>query len=166
MRGFEEAKERWLGLRMVTFLGVVVPLFTVGVCAVGFLRMLGLDPSDLNRGIVWVTCFVTGCMVSCYVEFHKPLDPNASIAEHQRNNRRLVFLTCLGGGALALIVLGLFAFIAEGKLGDELVIGAFVLFVIWVLWCLAVIVYRRYQFRRQLLMYTFFRGVDEANELQ
>jgi hypothetical protein len=165
MRDFSEANEEWIGLRTVTFLAAVVPLFAVGACATGLLRVLGLDPSDLNRGIVWATCFISGCLVSCSVEFIKPLDPDVALSEHRRRNNRLIFLACLGGALLACLLLAVFFFIGEGKLDDFMIFGGLALLAIWLVWCVAVVVYRRYQFRYQLRVYSFFRSVDEENEV-
>ena len=164
MRDFSAAKEKWIRLRTVTFLAAVVPLFTVGACATGLLRALGLDPSDLNRGIVWAICFISGCLVSCSVEFVKPLDPDVALSEHRRKNNRLSFLTCLGGALLACLLLAVLFFIGEGQLDDFLLVGGFALLASWLVWCVAVVVYRRYQFRYQLRVYSFFRSVDEGNE--
>ena len=65
---------------------------------------------------------------------------------------------------LAGLSLGLFVFMADGRVDEIVVSAGLVLLAIWGGWCLAVVVYRRYQFRRQLREYSFFRSVDEGNE--
>jgi hypothetical protein len=102
--------------------------------------------------------------VSFSVEFVKPLDPDVALSEHRRKNNRLSFLTCLGGALLACLLLAVLFFIGEGKLDDFLLFGGFALLASWLVWCVAVVVYRRYQFRYQLRVYSFFRSVDEGNE--